>query len=91
MTGTSCRPNLLAALHAGSVQGVEFDGVGGQDTNTLILIHIFAGGQKAVGFSIPRDDWVTFPQAYDGQSEGKIDQAYGLAYAQSLNETVNSP
>ena len=82
--------NLLAALHAGSVQGVEFDGVGGQDTNTLILIHIFAGGQKAVGFSIPRDDWVTFPKAYDGQSEGKIDQAYGLAYAQSLNATVNS-
>ena len=82
--------DLLAALHAGSVQGVEFDGVGGQDTNTLILIHIFAGGQKAVGFSIPRDDWVTFPQAYDGQSEGKIDQAYGLAYAQSLNGTVSS-
>ena len=82
--------DLLAAMHAGSVQGVEFDGVGGQDTNTLILIHIFAGGQKAVGFSIPRDDWVTFPQAYDGQSAGKIDQAYGLAYAQSLGATVNS-
>ena len=82
--------DLLAAMHAGSVQGVEFDGVGGQDTNTLILIHIFAGGQKAVGFSIPRDDWVTFPKAYDGQSEGKIDQAYGLAYAQSLSATVNS-
>ena len=82
--------DLLAAMHAGSVQGVEFDGVGGQDTNTLILIHIFAGGQKAVGFSIPRDDWVTFPEAYDGQSAGKIDQAYGLAYAQSLSATVDS-
>ena len=81
--------DLLDALHAGSVQGVE-NGVGGQDTNTLILIHIFAGGQKAVGFSIPRDDWVTFPQPYDGQSQGKIDQAYGLAWAQSLNQTVNS-
>ena len=82
--------NLLAAMHAGSVNGVENDGVGGEDTNTLILIHIFAGGKKAVGFSIPRDDWVTFPQAYDGQSEGKIDQAYGLAYAQSLGATVDS-
>ena len=49
-------------MHAGSVYGVNNEGVGGQDTNTLILIHIFAGGQKAVGFSIPRDDWVTFPQ-----------------------------
>ena len=81
--------DLLAALHAGSVQGVK-NGVGGQATNTLILIHIFAGGQKAVGFSIPRDDWVTFPKAYDGQSQGKIDQAYGLAWAQSLSQTANS-
>ena len=79
---------LLAAMHAGNVAGVE-NGTGGQDTNTLILIHIFAGGQKAVGFSIPRDDYVTYPESYDGQSAGKIDQAYGLAYAQSLNSTVN--
>ena len=81
--------DLLNAMHAGSVQGVE-NGVGGQNTNTLILIHIFAGGQKAVGFSIPRDDWVTFPQPYDGQSQGKVDQAYGLAWAQSLSQTINS-
>jgi LCP family protein required for cell wall assembly len=72
--------NILKALHAGSAQGVA-DGVGGNDTNTLILIHIPAGGKKAVGFSIPRDDWVTFPQPYDGQPQGKIDQAYGLAMA----------
>jgi LCP family protein required for cell wall assembly len=82
--------SLLAAMHAGSVQGVEHEGVGGQDTNTLILIHIFAGGQKAAGFSIPRDDLVTFPQPYDGESQGKIDQAYGLAWDQSLKQTVNS-
>jgi LCP family protein required for cell wall assembly len=79
--------DLLAAMHAGSVQGVA-NGVGGQDTNTLILIHIFAGGKTAVGFSIPRDDWVTFPQSYDNQSAGKIDQAYGLAWAQSLQQTI---
>jgi LCP family protein required for cell wall assembly len=84
--GNYLSADLLAAMHAGSRQGVQ-NGVGGQATNTLILIHIFDGGKKAVGWSIPRDDWVTFPQAYDGQSHGKIDQAYGLAYAQSLNET----
>jgi LCP family protein required for cell wall assembly len=72
--------NILNALHAGSAQGVA-NGVGGNDTNTLILIHIPAGGKKAIGFSIPRDDWITFPSAYDGQSQGKIDQAYGLAMA----------
>ncbi|HEY0937638.1 MAG TPA: LCP family protein [Trebonia sp.] len=88
--GHTLSAGLLAAMHAGSVQGVEHGGVGGQATNTLILLHVFAGGEKAVGFSVPRDDWVTYPQAYDGQSAGKIDQAYGLAYAQSLSSTVNS-
>jgi LCP family protein required for cell wall assembly len=88
--GNVLPPAILDALHAGSEQGVQDEGVGGQDTNTLILIHIFAGGQHAVGFSIPRDDWITFPKPYDGQSQGKIDQAYGLAWAQSLNQTVNS-
>ncbi len=74
-------PNdILKALHAGSRAGVEA-GVGGNATNTLILIHIPAGGKKAVGFSIPRDDWVTYPTPYDGQAEGKIDQAYGFALA----------
>src|ERR1700728_4433362 len=74
-------PNdVLKALHACNAQEVAA-GCGGNDTNTLILIHIPAGGKKAVGFSIPRDDWITFPTAYDGQSQGKIDQAYGLAMA----------
>jgi len=88
--GQTLSSQLLTAMHAGSVYGVNNLGVGGQDTNTMILIHIFAGGQKAVGFSIPRDDWVTFPQPYDGQSQGKVDQAYGLAYTQSLSETASS-
>src|ERR1700685_2299817 len=73
--------NILNALHAGSRQGVE-DGVGGNATNTLILIHIPAGGKKAVGFSIPRDDWVTYPETYNGQTAGKVDQAYGDAMAE---------
>jgi LCP family protein required for cell wall assembly len=87
--GNILPPPLLAALHAGSYQEVQ-NGTGGQDTNTLILLHIFAGGQKAAGISIPRDDWVTYPTPYDGQSQGKIDQAYGLAWAQSLSQTANS-
>jgi LCP family protein required for cell wall assembly len=66
--------SLTNAMHIGSI--------GGQATNTLIVLHIFAGGRKAVGFSIPRDDWVTFPKAYDGQTQGKIDQAYGFALAE---------
>ena len=53
--GQPLPPALITAMHTGPV--------GGQDPNTLILIHIFAGGQKAVGYSIPRDDLVTFPHA----------------------------
>jgi LCP family protein required for cell wall assembly len=72
-------PNsILAKLHAGSAQAVA-NGTGGNDTNTLILIHIFAGGKKAVGFSIPRDDWVNFAGTVGPQQVGKIDQAYGVS------------
>jgi LCP family protein required for cell wall assembly len=69
---------ILAKLHAGSAQAIA-NGVGGNDTNTLILIHIFAGGTRAVGFSIPRDDWVNFAGTVGPQQQGKIDQAYGVS------------
>jgi LCP family protein required for cell wall assembly len=77
--------SILAKLHAGSRQGV-LNGVGGNDTNTLILIHVFAGGKRAVGFSIPRDDWVNFAGTVGPQQQGKIDQAYGVSmyYQQGL-------
>jgi LCP family protein required for cell wall assembly len=72
-------PNrILKKLHAGSRQAI-LNGTGGNDTNTLILIHIPAGGKKAVGFSIPRDDWVNFAGTVGPQQTGKIDQAYGLS------------
>ena len=73
------------ALHAGSRQGVE-DGVGGNATNTLILLHIPAGGKKAVGFSIPRDNWVNFADTLGTQQVGKIDQAYGVSLAAKESE-----
>jgi LCP family protein required for cell wall assembly len=74
--------HLAYVMHTGDV--------GGEDTNTLILIHIFNGGQKAIGYSIPRDDWVTYPHTWDGQTQGKVDQAYGDAWAQSLSSTANN-
>jgi LCP family protein required for cell wall assembly len=77
-SGSILPPKILAKLHAGSEQAVA-DGTGGNDTNTLILIHIFAGGKKAVGFSIPRDDWVQFADTAGTQQVGKIDQAYGVS------------
>jgi LCP family protein required for cell wall assembly len=69
---------ILKKLHAGSRQAI-LNGTGGNATNTLILIHIFAGGKRAVGFSIPRDDWVNFAGTVGPQQQGKIDQAYGVS------------
>lgn len=79
--GNDLDHHLRVVLHSGTNGRA-------QDTNTLILIHIFAGGQRAVGFSIPRDSVVTFPQTYLGESGGKIDAAYDWAYIQYLNENT---
>jgi LCP family protein required for cell wall assembly len=76
--GTILPPSILAKLHAGSASAVAA-GVGGNATNTLILIHVFADGKRAVGFSIPRDDWVQFADTIGPQQTGKIDQAYGVS------------
>ena len=74
-------PNdVLKALHACNAAEIAA-GCGGNDTNTLILIHIPAGGKKAIGFSIPRDDWVSFANTLGSQQVGKIDQAYGVSLA----------
>lgn len=62
---------ILSQLHAG-------DGdQGGYNTNTLILIHIPAGGGEAQALSIPRDDAVQVP----GYGLMKIKEAYGNAKA----------
>jgi LCP family protein required for cell wall assembly len=75
--------------HLQHVLNIGFNG--SQDTDTLILIHIFAGGQRAVGFSIPRDSVVTYPQTYDVAGaeipSGKVDQAYYWAYEVSQQQT----
>jgi LCP family protein required for cell wall assembly len=61
---------LLDLMHVGSSSSI-----GGYNTNTMILIHIPAGGKKAVAVSIPRDDYVAVP----GFGMKKIKEAYGYA------------
>jgi anionic cell wall polymer biosynthesis LytR-Cps2A-Psr (LCP) family protein len=91
LQGQDLSVQQLTETHSGNESQVEAGLEGSQDTDTLILIHIFADGQKAVGFSIPRDDVVNYPHAtYDGLTEGKIDAAYAYAYDQSLDQTDNS-
>jgi len=89
--GQNLSVQQLTETHSGNAASVAAGQVGAQDTDTLILIHIFDGGQKAVGFSIPRDDVVNYPHAtLDGLTEGKIDAAYNYAYNQSLQQTFGS-
>jgi LCP family protein required for cell wall assembly len=89
--GQALSVEQLVETHSGNEESVSDGEVGAQDTDTLILIHVFAGGQRAVGFSIPRDDLVTYPYpTYLGITEGKIDQAYDFAYNQSLGQTYGS-
>ena len=92
--GLESRTNFSGQPCAGLITAMHTGAAGGQDPNTLILIHIFAGGQKAVGYSIPRDDLVTFPHAFTVSGidipYGKIDNAYDWAYAESLAKTGTS-
>jgi anionic cell wall polymer biosynthesis LytR-Cps2A-Psr (LCP) family protein len=83
----------LTQTHSGKESTVQSGGAGAgsQDTDTLILIHVFAGGQKATGYSIPRDDVVNFPHEVDPngtgeETEGKIDAAYLYAYDQYISQ-----
>jgi anionic cell wall polymer biosynthesis LytR-Cps2A-Psr (LCP) family protein len=84
--GNTLSAAQLTQTHSGSDE--PGGNLGAQDTDTLILIHVFAGGQKAVGYSIPRDDVVNYPHTSDGVTEGKIDGAYNYAYTQYVSENV---
>jgi len=82
----------LTQTHSGKESTVQAGGAGSgsQDTDTLILIHVFAGGREAVGYSIPRDDVVNFPHEVNPgtgeETEGKIDAAYLYAYDQYVSQ-----
>ncbi|MGW4569181.1 LCP family protein, partial [Streptomyces sp. NPDC004561] len=69
------RQFVQTELHAGSSD------IGYYNTNTLILMHIPAGGGKVQAFSIPRDDYVPTLNG-DGSPQGhfKIKEAYANAY-----------
>ncbi|GAA1957750.1 LCP family protein [Amycolatopsis minnesotensis] len=70
--GNQLPKEILDQLHAGN--GTE----GGYNTNTLILIHLPAGGGRASAVSIPRDDYVAV-KGIPGYTRAKIKEAYGLA------------
>jgi len=61
-----------AELRALSTQ----DDGGSVNTDTMMVLHVPAGGGKATVISFPRDSWVTVPD----NGKGKINSAYGDGY-----------
>ncbi|MCV7410124.1 transcriptional regulator [Mycobacterium florentinum] len=71
--------DVYDALHAGD------ESSGGYNANVLIIVHISEGDGPLTAVSIPRDDYAELPGCPGSVCVGKIKQAYGLAYQQSLN------
>ena len=65
--GNPLPPDVLNQLHAGGSAD------GGDTTDTMILIHIPAGGGQAIAMSIPRDSYVSIAGGYGMH---KINSAY---------------
>ncbi|WP_033292419.1 LCP family protein [Amycolatopsis jejuensis] len=65
--------NVLDELHAGG------SSEGGNTTDTMILVHVPAGGAAATAISIPRDSYVDIP----GYGKHKINSAYSRARLQA--------
>lgn len=68
--GNPLPANELAALHAGPNDGEL-------NTDTMILVHIPAGGQQAVAISFPRDSWV---QLAGGYGYNRLNAAFAFAH-----------
>jgi LCP family protein required for cell wall assembly len=74
---------MYEALHAGDETS------GGYNANVLIVVHISGGDGPVTAVSIPRDDYVALSGCPGSVCQGKIKQAYGLAYQQSLNSQAD--
>jgi LCP family protein required for cell wall assembly len=68
----------------------------GQRSDTMILLHIPAGGGKATLVNLPRDSYVTIPAHKDssgrlvGASKNKLNAAYSLGGAKLTVQTVEA-
>jgi LCP family protein required for cell wall assembly len=74
--GNPLPPALLDALHAGGSDD------GGDTADSIIVVHVPAGGGRATAISIPRDSFV---QLADGYGKHKINSAYSRAVADTTD------
>src|SRR6201991_3963129 len=76
--------DIYDALHAGD------ETVGGYNSNVLIVLHLPGGNGPVTAVSVPRDDYVDLAGCPSGVCKGKVKQAYGLAYQQTLDSTSDN-
>ncbi|MFI5610702.1 LCP family protein [Amycolatopsis sp. NPDC051903] len=77
--GNPLPADVLSQLHAGGGDD------GGDTTDTMIVIHIPAGGGQATAISIPRDSYV---QVSGGYGKHKINSAYTYGLVAEKNKLV---
>ncbi|WP_407645549.1 LCP family protein [Amycolatopsis alkalitolerans] len=75
--GNPLPQNVLDQLHAGNSSD------GGDTTDTMIVLHIPAGGGAATAISIPRDSYV---EIADGYGKHKINSAYTYGKQAALTQ-----
>ncbi|WP_328617685.1 LCP family protein [Amycolatopsis sp. NBC_00355] len=75
--GNPLPQSVLDALHAGSGDD------GGDTTDTMIVVHIPAGGAAATAISIPRDSYVDIAGGY---GKHKINSAYSRGKNASMSD-----
>jgi LCP family protein required for cell wall assembly len=75
--GNPVPADVLNQLHAGTAS----DGADG--TDTMIVVHIPAGGGKAIAFSVPRDSYV---RTAGGYGMHKINSAYTYAETAAMQK-----
>ncbi len=78
--GNPLPPALLDALHAGDTSD------GGDTADSIIVVHVPAGGGRATAISIPRDSFV---QLADGYGTHKINSAYSRAVAYTTDSLTS--
>lgn len=80
VVGSDSRAGLSAAQRKRLATGK----IGGQRTDTIMLLHVPSGGGPTVLVSIPRDSYVSIP----GRGKNKINAAYAFGGPQLLVRTV---
>ena len=98
LVGSDSRARLTQAQREALTTGGE----AGQNTDTMILVHVPADGSAASFVSFPRDSWVEIPgygedklnsaysYGYQGAAEGASEKQRQAAGAQTLVQTISS-